>query len=253
VSCFGVPIGLGLATLSYGQGREGVAQLTSPYFSTQGLGVLASFNPKRPDGWNPLAQDAYDLGILGLQTLIFKGGEKVIAGKVGNSIKPDISTQDIAGKKGPNDTPSESLPETIRGDGLSKRTAQEIIQELNAGTIPGKSIGPVGTPRTMAGTSDPSNIAEDFALTFLKRQPSTQELSSGAKINGGNCNGCWIAKAPDGSYVTYRPAGTASGDTLSTTATVELNIPRLAQANGGKRMIKLKFPKRGAADDIGGP
>ncbi|MFL7984970.1 DNA/RNA non-specific endonuclease [Xanthomonas vasicola] len=89
ISCLGIPAGIGLATLSYGQGQDGVAQLTGPYTSTQGLQVLASFNPKRPDGWNPLAQDAVDLGLLGLQTLISKGGEKFIAGKVEGGSKTD--------------------------------------------------------------------------------------------------------------------------------------------------------------------
>ncbi|NYH50020.1 UNVERIFIED_ORG: hypothetical protein FHR68_003680 [Xanthomonas campestris] len=253
ISCLGIPLGLGMATLSYAQGRDGVAQLTAPYFSTQGLEVLASFNPKRTDGLNPLTKDAYDLGVLGLQTLIFKGGKKVIEGAAGNSTKPEFSIEDIASGNGRNNPPPNLLPETIRGDGLANRTAQEVIQDLNNGAIPGKPIGPIGSPRTMLGTSNPSDVAEDFALTFLKRQPTAQELSIGARMNGGNCDGCWVAKAPDGSYVTYRPAGKASGDTLGTTATVELNMPELAQINGGNKMIKLKFPKRGATDDIGGP
>ncbi|WP_260300894.1 hemagglutinin repeat-containing protein [Xanthomonas arboricola] len=253
ISCLGIPLGLGMATLSYAQGRDGVAQLTAPYFSTQGLEVLASFNPKRTDGLNPLTKDAYDLGVLGLQTLIFKGGKKVIEGAAGNSTKPEFSIEDIASGNGRNNPPPNLLPETIRGDGLANRTAQEVIQDLNNGAIPGKPIGPIGSPRTMLGTSNPSDVAEDFALTFLKRQPTAQELSIGARMNGGNCDGCWVAKAPDGSYVTYRPAGKASGDTIGTTATVELNMPELAQINGGNKMIKLKFPKRGATDDIGGP
>ncbi|WP_115584256.1 hemagglutinin repeat-containing protein [Xanthomonas dyei] len=122
ISCLGVPLGLGMATLSYAQGRDGVEQLTSPYFSTQGFGVLASFNSKRPDGWNPLAQDAVDLGILGLQTLIFKGGEKIIAG----GSKTDLTESPRPGEttRAKNETPNyvdilspEARKHILYGDG----------------------------------------------------------------------------------------------------------------------------------------
>ncbi|OLK68451.1 hypothetical protein IXO725_19090 [Xanthomonas oryzae pv. oryzae] len=62
VSCFGVPVGLTLAALSYGQANEGLQQLMGSYGSVQGLGVLGSFNSARPDGRNPLVQDAYNFG-----------------------------------------------------------------------------------------------------------------------------------------------------------------------------------------------
>nr|WP_242628780.1 hemagglutinin repeat-containing protein [Xanthomonas oryzae] len=80
VSCVGVPVGLTLAALSYSQANEGLQQLMGSYGSVQGLEVLGSFNSARPDGRNPLVQDAYNLGVIALQALIFKGGQKVISG-----------------------------------------------------------------------------------------------------------------------------------------------------------------------------
>ena len=61
-------------------------------------------------------------------------------------------------------------------------------------------------------------------------------------MNGGNCPGCWSAKAADGTYVTYRPAGNASSGTLDTTASVGLNSPSIKALNAGKPELKLKFP-----------
>ncbi|MBV7307039.1 hypothetical protein KW404_21580, partial [Xanthomonas vasicola pv. vasculorum] len=143
LSCLGIPAGIGLATLSYGQGQDGVAQLTGPYTSTQGLEVLGSFNPKRPDGWNPLAQDAVDLGILGLQTLIFKGGEKVITGKVAGGSKPDLAepVQTTGATRSENNSAS--------GSGNTSHTTgsnTEVVDLATVGIEWGKGIQGQGMP-----------------------------------------------------------------------------------------------------------
>lgn len=94
---------------------------------------------------------------------------------------------------------------------------------MKAGKIPGKPVGGNGTPREVPSSLNPNETAESFAQNVLGRTPTVEELATGAKMNRGNCPGCWIAKAGDGTWVTYRPAGNASSSTLSTTATVELN------------------------------
>ncbi|WP_228736256.1 hypothetical protein [Xanthomonas euvesicatoria] len=60
--------------------------------------VLASSNPKRPDGWDPLAQDAADLETLGLQTITFKGRQKFIAGSNKDIPKHELNPQSINAK-----------------------------------------------------------------------------------------------------------------------------------------------------------
>lgn len=65
------------------------------------------------------------------------------------------------------ETPDHLLPDSVRGDGLAGRTAQEVINDLNAGRLPGKPIGGPGTPREMPATGNPNAVAEEFALGFF--------------------------------------------------------------------------------------
>jgi filamentous hemagglutinin len=119
---------------------------------------------------------------------------------------------------------------------------QQLVNDLRAGALPGVPIGGPGTPREMPMSSNPSVTAEDFAMRALGRQPTDAELAKGASMNKGNCPGCWSAQAADGTYVTYRPAGSASADTLATTASVGLNNPAIKALNAGRPELKLKFP-----------
>jgi len=59
------------------------------------------------------------------------------------------------------------------------------------------------------------------------------------------CDGCWRAQTTDGTWVTYRPAGQASSETLSTTATVEVNSKTTGNALNNGSVLKLKFPLDG--------
>jgi len=67
------------------------------------------------------------------------------------------------------------------------------------------------------------------------------------KYLGEKCPGCWVAKTSDGTSVTFRPAGTASGKTLETTASVDVNNPTIRSLNISKskspEVLKLKFPE----------
>ncbi|MNV86242.1 hypothetical protein D3C71_1802570 [compost metagenome] len=92
----------------------------------------------------------------------------------------------------------------------------------------------------MPVTSDPSATAADFVRQLFADAP-IKKIPLGA-----TCVGCWRAQTPDGSWVTYRPAGQASGLTSPTTATVEVNSPgiRILNVNsaGSAKSLKLKFP-----------
>ena len=115
---------------------------------------------------------------------------------------------------------------------------QQMVKDLRAGKIPGKpSDSRPGSPREVAPSLNPNATAEDFAQAVLGRSPTAKEFAEGARMNKGNCPGCWIAQASDKTWVVYRPAGSASSATLPTTATVELNNRTLK--------IKLKFPLKG--------
>ncbi|RUL71901.1 hypothetical protein [Dyella choica] len=144
-------------------------------------------------------------------------------------------------------TPDHLLPDNIAGDGLAGRTAQDAVGDLKAGKLPGTSIGGPGTPREMPATADPDAAAKEFATElFGGAKPSGDALiQDGMTIAGKRCADCWVGKASDGSYVTYRPAGFASSATEATTATVEIKNATIQTVNGGKSQLKLKFPKTG--------
>lgn len=111
------------------------------------------------------------------------------------------------------------IGENVSGPALNGKAPntvlnQQLVSDLNAGKLPGSSIGGPGTPRGMPSSPNPSATAEDFALKVLGREPTQSELARGLYMNGGNCPGCWSAKAADETYVTYRPAGNVSAGTL---------------------------------------
>ena len=115
---------------------------------------------------------------------------------------------------------------------------QQMVKDLRAGKIPGKPISTKpNSSREVAPSLNPNATAEDFAQAVLGRSPTAEEFAKGAKMNRGNCPGCWIAQASDKTSVVYRPAGNASSATLRTTATVEISNRTLK--------IKLKFPLKG--------
>jgi filamentous hemagglutinin len=131
------------------------------------------------------------------------------------------------------------LPSTT-GSRTAYRTNQQFIDDLNAGRLPGNPIGGPGTPREMPASRNPSATAQDFAYQFFGGSAPT----NAKPITG--CDGCWRAQTSDGTWVTYRPAGQASADTLPTTATVEVNGAAInglnASSKGKATILKLKFP-----------
>ena len=127
--------------------------------------------------------------------------------------------------------------------------ASRLARELQNGKLPGTlQNNRKSTAREMPASQNPNATAEKFAETFLGRKPTSIERLDGAKLLKGKCVGCWNVKMPDGTFVTYRPAGNASSSTSTTTATVEINSSALNQLNIGKKgkptSLKFKFPAK---------
>ncbi|WP_236699204.1 VENN motif pre-toxin domain-containing protein, partial [Xanthomonas sp. Leaf148] len=179
--------------------------------------------------------DALDARVLSLANLLTFG----MAGT--SKARPIISElENQIEKRSPifKDLLTKTLPDEIRGDGLNKKTAQDVLNEIHAGELPGRPIGELGTPREMPATSDPDLAAETLAKEFFGGVKPSDAIDMK--------NGSWRAMTPDGSWVTYRPAGIASDRTLQTTASLEINGKSVNLANGGERnVLKLKFPLTG--------
>ena len=120
--------------------------------------------------------------------------------------------------------------------------ALKRMQTSGRTRLPGNTLsGKLGGPREMNRSPNPSQTAEAFAIRYLGRKPTADELKKGFGMNGGNCVGCWAAKTPEGNIV-YRPAGYAGKDTLPTTATVEIHKNPAIRSLNNNENLKLKFP-----------
>ncbi|WP_241093103.1 hemagglutinin repeat-containing protein [Xanthomonas bonasiae] len=191
------------------------------------------------DAWS-----ARFLSAVGIVQTALTGGGSNVARAGMNAAGEVAETGTLAGATVPKETSKnllgnadKMLPDAINGDGLSRRTARDVISEINSGNLPGTPIGGTGSPREMLPTSNPSAAAEGFAMEFFGgKVPSDAILMK---------DGAWRAQIPGGdTWVTYRPAGVASGKTKLTTATVEINRPDVNLVNGNKP-LKLKFPLTG--------
>ncbi|WP_258042029.1 hemagglutinin repeat-containing protein [Pseudomonas syringae] len=138
------------------------------------------------------------------------------------------------------------IAQSDKGPDLSNKAPNSnlntlAVKRLQTGELPGSSIGGPGTPREMPATPNPTATANDFvSKVFNGAQIAKKSIP--------NCDGCWRAQTSDGAWVTYRPAGQASGATSSTTATVEINSTTInnlnANGSGRAQILKLKFPVR---------
>ncbi|WP_193834309.1 hypothetical protein [Burkholderia ubonensis] len=102
------------------------------------------------------------------------------------------------------------------------------------GNLPA-GIGGVGTPIPMPPSSNPNETAEQFAKDAFNGQTPVKVVNN---VTG---EGSWVAILPDGTAVTYRPAGQASSKTAGDTATVEVNNSAVKAINRGE-IAKFKFP-----------
>jgi len=164
---------------------------------------------------------------------VVKHGGKWVAGKSDDLVRAETEALDRIGQKPSGPDLAGKAPNSILN--------QQLLKDLNSGNLPGRPIGLPGTPREMPRSPNPTATAEDFALQFFGGEPPIKSLPIE------KCNGCWRAQTPEGSWVTFRPAGQASADTLPTTATVEINDRSINTLNsspkGKPNILKLKFPR----------
>ncbi|SEJ60669.1 hemagglutinin repeat-containing protein [Achromobacter sp. NFACC18-2] len=136
----------------------------------------------------------------------------------------------VGGMIMPSPLPEDEWPDLIFSE--SKGVPPSIVGP--DGRLPA-GIGGAGTPIPMLPTKNPDATAEDFALGAFNGQKPLKVLND---ISG---PGSWVAIMPDGTAITYRPAGQASSATADTTATVEVNSASIKEINSGK-IAKFKFP-----------
>ncbi|MGB8842193.1 MAG: hypothetical protein WCC64_14125 [Aliidongia sp.] len=127
------------------------------------------------------------------------------------------------------------LPNIVQNEAASgPHTVPPSILDATGKLPPG--IGGLGTPISMPPAVNPNSTAERFAKDALNGQIPVRVVND---ITG---RGSWVAILSDGTAITYRPAGQASGATDDRTATVEINNMAVKEVNGG-RVAKFKFPK----------
>jgi len=111
-------------------------------------------------------------------------------------------------------------------------TRAELI--ARDGKLPGTQAKADGV-RTMPASEDPNATA----LAYTQKTYNGQTPSPITALETGG----FVAKMPDGAFVTFRPAGQAGPKTLDTTASVDINDPAINRLNGGQP-LKLKFPRK---------
>jgi hypothetical protein len=151
-----------------------------------------------------------------------------------DAVMSDVGGQSVAQIIEPEPPPPE--PEALRPAENAPAAPTGTVAEavLRNGGLPGMPQ-PGTWARTMPASHNPTATAKDYAIGLYNGQRPTSEKPLG--------DGGFIARLPDGSFITFRPAGQASNKTEPTTATVDINDPKIKQLNGGRER-KLKFPRK---------
>jgi hypothetical protein len=90
----------------------------------------------------------------------------------------------------------------------------------------------------MPASDDPNAAALNYIASIYNGQTPTS-----VTMDNGLPPGSFIAAMPDGTSITFRPAGGASWRTLDSTANVDINSLPINALNGD-RSLKLKFPRK---------
>jgi hypothetical protein len=141
--------------------------------------------------------------------------------------------QTIGPEPPPEPPPAPEPPEPPRPAGTAGDVAEAVAPngELQGTYVPGVD------GRTMPASDDPASEAQAYVDRVAKG------LTYALIPSKLDALGARVIRLSDGTFITYRPPGVSSKDTLPTTATVEINNPVLNRLNGGRR-LKLKFPKK---------
>ena len=162
----------------------------------------------------------------------------VASGPVGKPTrKPRPTGVQVAQIIEPEPSPPPPEPETPRPEESTPAIrTKSSFEDLVNGRFPGAATS-VGAPRTMSASDDPASAAQSF-IRQLTAGRDFVPIATDFDTQGG-----YVFQLADGTYITYRPPGAASGKTAPTTASVDVDSPRIKAMNGGQR-LKLKFPKK---------
>jgi hypothetical protein len=202
-----------------------------------GAATVAQLPPEeepKPEGEDQAEGETYFDPTTG-RMITFPPGSPVGAGRASDWInlrdlpqgptylEPSSSNEDGEGEAGTTPGPIGTVADAVAPNGV----------------LPGSA--PVGSAggRNMPESDNPNSAALNYVASAYNRQApvSVQEI-------GDPGSGAFYAQMPDGTVITYRPAGQSSERTPSTMATVELNSPAIRALNGGST-LKLKFPQKG--------
>jgi hypothetical protein len=122
---------------------------------------------------------------------------------------------DVAQIIEPEPPPPPEPPEAPRPEDppATASTGSAVGMIVRDGELPGTYV-PGVDGRTMPASDDPNATALKYAKSLYNEATATP-VASGLEKNGG-----FVARLPDGAYITYRPAGLSGKATLSTTASV---------------------------------
>jgi hypothetical protein len=134
--------------------------------------------------------------------------------------------------------PPPEPPEAPRQVESPPATATGSLLEVIAprGELPGTAEN-LGNPRAMEASDDPASEAQKYIDRITTGRTYARQKSRLDALGGR------VIKLSDGTYITYRPPGVSSSDTLRTTASVDLNSTEIKAMNGGQS-LKLKFSKK---------
>jgi hypothetical protein len=167
--------------------------------------------------------------IASLDTVTSDAGGVRSASAQGNDVAQIIEPEPI-------EPPPPEPPQGARQPQDVETTPTETRADLIApnGDLPGTFVKGADA-RTMPGSDDPTATA----LAYAEKAYNGQAPSSVTTLRDGG----FVAEMPDGAFITFRPAGQASAKTEPTTASVDINDPKINQLNSGA-VLKLKFPKK---------
>jgi hypothetical protein len=107
------------------------------------------------------------------------------------------------------------------------------------GVLPGDGPKGLGTARNMRVSDNPNLAGLNYVASIYNGL-----IPVSVKAVGDPGSGAFVATMPDGTYITYRPAGQANDYwTPPTMATVEVNSNAIKALNNNQ-VLKLKFPQQ---------
>ncbi len=191
----------------------------------EGTGGLGKVNPYHDErGRFTTPEDAADPGGEAPPTARPRGIQVAAGGILG--FEPFQQPEEPPAK------PAENAPTAV----APKGTIADAVAPN--GVLPGIAPKGIGYPREMPASDNPNAAAAEYVTKISTGQTPVASTPIGDPGSGG-----FYAEMPDGTYITYRPAGQAGDKTDPTTASVDVNSDSIKLLNG-EQVLKLKFPQK---------